>query len=112
MNTGKQALFEDYYRSLWLTQLVIDKKGNPLARERSAHQKNGDRCGKFGGLRKPLELSRQAEIVNRLLLEKKVGRQIGELLGISQQAVSEMKRKYNLPRAEELVSSTKQLGEE
>ena len=107
MSTGKQALFEDYYRSLWLKQLVIDKKGNPLARERSAHQKNGDRCGAFGGVRKSLKLSRQAEIINRMLLDKMLGRQIGELLGISQQAVSDIKRRYGLPRAVDEVAGSK-----
>jgi len=112
MSTGKQAVFEDYYRSLWLKQLVIDKKGNPLARERSAHQKNGDMCGKFGGVRKTLKLSKQAEIINRMLLDKMLGRQIGEQLGISQQAVSDIKRRYGLPRALEEVAGTQTNKEE
>tara|TARA_R110000803_G_scaffold33109_1_gene72599 strand:+ start:119 stop:475 length:357 start_codon:yes stop_codon:yes gene_type:complete len=108
MTTGKQALFEDYYRSLWLKQVVIDRKGNPLAREQSAHHKNG----KFGGVRKNLKLSKQAEIVNRMLKEKMLGRQIAELLGITQQAVSDIKVRYGLPRSEEEVDGTQTNNEE
>jgi predicted transcriptional regulator len=36
-----------------------------------------------------------------MLNQQMLGRQIGELLGISQQAVSEIKKRYGLPRKPE-----------
>lgn len=102
MTTGKQALFEDWYREQWLKQLKIDRVGNPMAREPTPQQKNGQRTGKFGkmGGRK-LKLTKQAEIINRMLKQRLLMRDIADILGVTITLVSETKHKFDLPRAEE-----------
>ena len=100
MTTGKQALFEDWYREQWLKQNKIDAIHNPMARLAPPRSKKGENAE----TRTSVKLSKQAEIVNRMLLQEMLGRQIGELLGISQQAVSEIKKRYGLPRKPEEVS--------
>jgi DNA-directed RNA polymerase specialized sigma subunit len=100
MTTGKQALFEDWYREQWLKQNKIDAVHNPMARPAPPRSRKGEDIE----VRKEIKLSKQAEIVNRMLNQQMLGRQIGELLGISQQAVSEIKRRYGLPRKPEEVS--------
>ena len=100
MTTGKQALFEDWYREQWLKQNKIDAIHNPMARLAPPRSKKGEDAE----TRTSVKLSKQAEIVNRMLLQEMLGRQIGELLGISQQAVSEIKKRYGLPRKSEEVS--------
>jgi len=100
MTTGKQALFEDWYREQWLKQNKIDAIHNPMARLAPPRSKKGEDAE----TRTSVKLSKQAEIVNRMLLQEMLGRQIGELLGISQQAVSESKKRYGLPRKPEEVS--------
>jgi len=102
MTTGKQALFEDWYREQWLKQLKIDRVGNPMAREPTPQQKNGQRTGKFGkmGGRK-LKLTKQAEIINQMLKKRMLMRDIADILGVTMTLVSEVKHKFDLPRAEE-----------
>ena len=97
MTTGKQALFEDWYREQWLKQNKIDAVHNPMARPAPTRIKRDP----VSEVRKSIKLSKQAEVVNRMLLQDMLGRQIGELLGISQQAVSEIKKRYGLPRKPE-----------
>lgn len=100
MTTGKQALFEDWYREQWLKQNKIDAVHNPLARPAPPRGKKSEHTE----VRKVMKLSKQAEIVNRMLNQGMLSRQIGELLGISQKAVSETKKRYGLPRKPEEVS--------
>ncbi len=102
MTTGKQALFEDWYREQWLKQLKIDRVGNPMAREPTPQQKNGQRTGKFGkmGGRK-LKLTKQAEIINRMIRQRIPMRDIADILGVTMALVSATKHKFDLPRAEE-----------
>ena len=102
MTTGKQALFEDWYREQWLKQLKIDRVGNPMAREPTPQQKNGQKTGKFGkmGGRK-LKLTKQAEIINRMLKQRLLMRDIADILGVTMALVSETKHRFDLPRAEE-----------
>jgi len=91
MTTGKQALFEDWYREQWLKQNKIDAVHNPMARPAPPRGK-------------VLKLSKQAEVVNRMLNQGMLDHQIEELLGLSQKAVSETKKRYGLPRKSEEVS--------
>ena len=93
----RRERFEDLYRKRWLEQLKIDRVGNPMAREPTPQQKNGQRTGKFGkmGGRK-LKLTKQAEIINQMLM-----RDIADILGVTMAVVSEIKHKFDLPRAEE-----------
>ena len=97
MTTGKQALFEDWYREQWLKQNKIDAVHYPMTRRGPPRSRKGEDTE----TRSKMKLSKQAEVVNRMLLQDMLGRQIGELLGISQQAVSEIKKRYGLPRKPE-----------
>ena len=106
----RRERFEDYYRSLWLKQLKIDSVGNPLAREPTPQQKNGQRTGKFGSMggRKKLKLSKQAEIINRMMKQRMLMRDIADILGVTQQAVSQVKLRYGLPRSDDEVTGTQE----
>ena len=95
----KREKFEDRYRELWLKQNKIDAVHNVMARPAPPRGKKGEDAG----TRTSAKLSKQAEVVNRMLLQDMLGRQIGELLGISQQAVSEIKKRYGLPRKPEEI---------
>ena len=98
----RREKFEDRYRELWLAQLKIDRVGNPMAREPTPQQKNGQRTGKFGkmGGRK-LKLTKQAEIINRMIKQRLPMRDIADILGVTIALVSETKQRFDLPRAEE-----------
>lgn len=96
----RREKFEDWYREQWLKQNKIDAVHNPMARPAPPRS----RKGVDAGTRTSVKLSKQAEVVNRMLNQQMLGRQIGELLGISQQAVSEIKKRYGLPRKQEEVS--------
>ena len=90
----RREKFEDYYRELWLKQNKIDAVHNPMARPAPTKNKREP----VSEVRKSIKLSKQAEIVNRMLNQQMLGRQIAGLLGVSQQAVSDIKYRYGLPR--------------
>jgi|TARA_R110000787_G_scaffold4313_1_gene16706 hypothetical protein len=106
----RREKFEDYYRECWLKQLKIDGVKNPMAREPTPQQKNGERTGQFGkmGGRQKLKLSKDAEIINRMLNQRMLMKDIAELMGISQQAVSQTKIRYGLPRSDEETTGVNQ----
>ena len=93
---------EDWYREQWLKQLKIDRVGNPMAREPTPQHKNGQRTGKFGKMGgRPLKLTKQAEIINRMLKQRMLMRDIADILGVTMALVSETKKRFDLPRAED-----------
>jgi len=98
----RREKFEDRYRELWLAQLKIDRVGNPMAREPTPQQKNGQRTGKFGkmGGRK-LKLTKQAEIINQMMRKRFTMRDIADILNITPALVAAAKDRFDLPRAEE-----------
>ena len=98
----RRERFEDLYRKRWLEQLKIDRVGNPLAREPTPQQKNGARTGKFGkmGGRK-LKLTREAEIINRMLKQGMMMQEIADIMGTTMALVAATKDRFDLPRAEE-----------
>jgi len=98
----RREKYEDQYRKLWLEQLKIDRVGNPLAREPTPQQKNGQRTGKFGkvGGRK-LKLTKQAEVINQMLKKRLPMRDIADILNITMELVVATKDRFDLPRAEE-----------
>ena len=98
----RRERFEDLYRKRWLEQLKIDMVGNPLAREPTPQQKNGARTGKFGkmGGRK-LKLTREAEIINRMLKQGMMMQEIADIMGTTMALVAATKERFDLPRAEE-----------
>ena len=98
----KREKFEDRYRELWLEQLKIDRIVNPLAREPTPQQKGGQKTAKFGRMvRHKLKLTKQAEIINRMLKQRMTMRDIADILGVKMAHVSETKQRFDLPRAEE-----------
>ena len=105
MTGEKRIAFEKYYRELWLKQLLIDRKHNPLCEAPKTRQ---PRSSDDDETRKKLKLSVQAEIINRLLRKKMLGREIADILGITQQAVSDTKKRYSLPRTDEEIATENQ----
>jgi len=98
----RREKYEDRYRELWLAQLKIDRVGNPMAREPTPQQKNGQRTGKFGkmGGRK-LKLTKQAEIINQMMRKRFTMRDIADILNITPALVAAAKDRFDLPRTEE-----------
>ena len=98
----RREKYEDLYREMWLKQLKIDRVGNPMAREPTPQQKNGSRTGKFGkmGGRK-LKLTRDAEIINRMLKQGMMMQEIADIMGTTMALVAAAKERFDLPRAEE-----------
>jgi len=98
----RREKYEDLYRKLWLEQLKIDRVGNPMAREPTPQQKNGQRTGKFGKMGgRRLKLTKQAEVINQMLKKRLPMRDIADILGVTMALVSETKQRFDLPRAEE-----------
>ena len=98
----RREKYEDLYRELWLKQLKIDRVGNPMAREPTPQQKNGQRTGKFGKMGgRRLKLTKQAEVINQMLKKRLPMRDIADILGVTMALVSETKQRFDLPRAEE-----------
>ena len=98
----RREKYEDQYRKLWLEQMKIDRVGNPMAREPTPQQKNGQRTGKFGkmGGRK-LKLTKQAEIINQMMRKRFTMRDIADILNITPALVAAAKDRFDLPRTEE-----------
>ena len=98
----RREKYEDQYRKLWLEQLKIDRVGNPMAREPTPQQKNGQKTGKFGkmGGRK-LKLTKQAEVINQMLKKRLPMRDIADILNITMELVVATRDRFDLPRAEE-----------
>jgi hypothetical protein len=98
----RRERFEDLYRKRWLEQLKIDRVGNPLAREPTPQQKNGQRTGKFGKMGgRRLKLTKQAEVINQMLKKRLPMRDIADILNITMELVVATKDRFDLPRAEE-----------
>jgi DNA-binding NarL/FixJ family response regulator len=101
--------YEELYREAWLQQNKIDKANNKRLREPAIDYQQARENGLKGGrpsqradVQPPrditIKLSPKAKVVNRMLHKGMKVREIGEILGISHQAVSHMKKNYGLPR--------------
>ena len=98
----RRERFEDLYRKRWLEQLKIDRVGNPMAREPTPQQKNGQRTGKFGKMGgRRLKLTKQAEVINQMLKKRLLMRDIADILNITMELVVATRDRFDLPRAEE-----------
>jgi len=105
MTEEYRIAYEKNYRELWLKQLLIDRKFNPMAAEPKKRQpRDADDADLMQ--RKKLKLSAQSEIINNLMNKSMLYKDIAEILGITQQAVSDTKKRYGLPRTAEEVAST------
>jgi len=96
--------YEEFYRTCWEKQVKQDKKENPRLvyntryTNNSAHRKNGFKGGRPRKEENKLKLTKEAEVLNRMLQRKMTLKDAAEIMGISPKAASNMKRKYDLPR--------------
>jgi len=98
MTEEQRIRYEDYYRELFLKQILIDRKFNPMA---AAPKTIVSRTPE------KLKLPAQAAVINNLMNKSMLLREIAAVLGITQQAVSDTKKRYGLPRPAEEPTSTK-----
>lgn len=98
--------YEELYREAWIKQNKIDRENNKKLREPAVDYQQARKNGLKGGRpSQPPEknnkpLTDKAAVVNRMLLRGMKVREIGQILGISHQSVSHMKKNYGLPRHE------------
>ena len=101
--------YEELYREAWLKQNKIDREVNKKLQAPAINYQQARENGLKGGrpsqradVQPPrditIKLSPKAKVVNRMLHRGMKVREIGEILGISHQAVSHMKKQYGLPR--------------
>jgi hypothetical protein len=114
MTPDQRVKYEDMYRSLWIKQIITDKKTNPLSRGPSVHFKVGLQGGHHGArggrsegpvvdTNKPkvYKMSNQAKIANRLIKQGLTLKHIADIFGVNTQHVSNLKSRFDLPRDEE-----------
>jgi len=100
--------YEGVYREIWLKQNKIDREVNKKLQAPAIDYAQQRANGLKGGRPRQMaydpprditiKLSHKAKVVNRMLHKGMKVREIGEILGISHQAVSHMKKNYGLPR--------------
>jgi len=100
--------YEELYRQKWLAQNKIDREVNNKLKEPPVNYKQQRENGLKGGRPRQADnepprditakLSEKAKVVNRMLHKGMKLREVGEILGISHQAVSHIKQQYGLPR--------------
>ena len=100
--------YEELYREAWLKQNKIDREVNKKLQAPAVNYQQQRENGLKGGRPRQaaydpprditVKLSAKAKVVNRMLNKGMKVREIGEILGISHQAVSHMKKQYGLPR--------------
>ena len=110
MNKYTKDEYQDAYLKAWQAQNKIDAKSNKMVfsqDQRLIHAQCdpiiGKKNGKLGGRPKAeqkVKLTERAKLVNRMIKRNMTMREIGEILGVSHQSVSELKRRYGLPRDE------------
>lgn len=114
MTPDQRVRYEDMYRSLWIKQIITDKKANPLARGPSVHFKVGLQGGHHGARggrsegpvvepnkTKVYKMSNQAKIANRLIKQGLTLKHIADIFGVNTQHISNLKSRFDLPRDEE-----------
>lgn len=97
------TVMEDKLREAMMAAAVEENKrarqkwgGSTIEKVASAKEN-----GAKGGNPKRLKLTAKAKVVNRMLKKRMKIRDIGDVLGISHQSVSDMKKRYALPRLDE-----------
>tara|TARA_B100000780_G_scaffold118625_1_gene83243 strand:+ start:439 stop:753 length:315 start_codon:yes stop_codon:yes gene_type:complete len=104
MTEVERIKYEELYNQCWIAQCKKDKKDNPRLENLSPHFKGGyARSNKKGGRPKTkvvenFDLSEKAQVINRMMIKGLKNVEISELLGITRQAVSRTKSRYQLPR--------------
>lgn len=102
--------YEDLYREAWIKQNRIDRENNKRLQAPAVDYQQARKNGLKGGrpqqrtdVQPPKNmkpLSDKAAVVNRMLLKGMKVREIGEILGVSHQSVTHLKKNYGLPRHE------------
>lgn len=100
--------YEELYREAWLKQNKIDREVNKKLQVPAINYQQQRENGLKGGRPRQMaydpprditiKLTPKAKTVNNMLHKGMKVREIGEILGISHQAVSHMKKQYGLPR--------------
>ena len=96
--------YEEFYRTCWEKQVKQDKKENPrlVYNKRyinnSAHRKNGSKGGRPRKEENKLGLTKDAEMLNRMLQRGMTVTDAAQIMGISRKWASMTKKKYYLPR--------------
>ena len=104
MTNDQIIKYQDLYLKCYIAQMKKDKKDNPKLENQSPHFKGGyARANKKGGRPKievvdNFELTEKAQVINRMLIKGLKNFEIAELLGLTRQAVSRTKSRYQLPR--------------
>ena len=96
-----RAPTEDEIVKMMKLKAEMEKKVNPHMRKPHVDTMTAQKLGKSGGAPKTgrkCKLTEPAKVVNRMIKRGMTMRDIGAILGKSHQAVSEMKRRYGLPR--------------
>ena len=97
------SLYEETYARLWKAQVEQDKQDNPSFRSPTPQELNGRNTGKFGvqGGRIKAQLSDHAKKINRMMGLGMIQSDIAQVMGTSQQSISQTQTRYGLPRSED-----------
>lgn len=87
--------YEDLYKRAWLAQIEEDKK-NPRFTG-AIVKKEKPFSNKVEG---PIKMTKQAQILNRLLKRGLSIKDAGDIMGLSLNSVSQIRSRYKLPRDE------------
>jgi len=98
----KMEEFQDEYRDNWVEQVKLDRKNNAQLREpittrldRKMHVENG----KKGGAPR-LQLTNQAEVFNRMILNGMSHEEIAFIMGVETKRVAYVVKRFKLPRTD------------
>lgn len=99
--------YEDLYREAWIKQCKIDRENNKKLQAPPVDYQKARENGLKGGRPKDITipLSDKAKVVNRMLAKGMKVREIGEILGVSHQSITHIKKRYGLPRHAEIRSN-------
>ena len=90
----------EMYRNRWVAQNIKDMKENPKIISNFNSASSLRRAQKERTEASNIEMTEKAKFVNRLLKKKMTHNEISEILGITIKGVSDMKRRYDMPREE------------
>jgi len=88
--------YQDIYKKVWENQNKTDRAIN--SKLKTPQYASTGHYGKLGGAPKLMELSKKASSVNKMLIKGLLVSEIAEIFGTSQQSVTQMKKRYGLPR--------------
>lgn len=100
--------YEDLYRQAWEAQTKKDIETNSklagMVNNKNSKKQINDRLkaqqnGKTGG-RPKLTLSKDAEMLNKLLKKELSLKDAADIMGLTMQSLSQIKSRYSLPRNE------------